>query len=53
MTFTVDTALTAAQLNTHLRDNFAETIVGKAETKGAFFLTDSSSTLSERTIQNT
>lgn len=52
MTFTAATALTAAQLNAHLRDNLNETLAGKAETKGAFFVADSADAVSERTIQN-
>lgn len=38
MTFTANTPLTAAQLNTHLRDNLLETMTGKAFTAGQFFV---------------
>ncbi len=37
MTFTPNSVLTAAQLNTHLRDNFLELEVAKASQAGALF----------------
>jgi hypothetical protein len=40
MTFVAGNALTAAQLNTHLRDNLLETMPGKATTPGGFFVVD-------------
>lgn len=38
MTFTAGTALTAAQLNTHLRDNLLETATSKATTVSQYFV---------------
>jgi hypothetical protein len=48
MTFADNTALTAAQLNTHLRDNLLETMPGKATTEGAYFVTQSDNSIVER-----
>lgn len=40
MTFTANTVLTAAQLNTHLRDNLMETEAARAQVLGDFFAVD-------------
>jgi hypothetical protein len=49
MTFTASTALTAAQLNTHLRDNLNETEVAKGITPGAWLITTSTDAIAQRT----
>lgn len=53
MTFVSATALTAAQLNLHLRDNLLETMPGKATTENAFFVVGATGpvSLSERLIK--
>lgn len=48
MTFTANTVLTAAQLNTHLRDNLMETAPAKATTAGSFFVGTGLNSISER-----
>jgi hypothetical protein len=49
MTFVANTALTAAQLNTHLRDNLMETATAKATAAGQFFIASGRNTLETRT----
>lgn len=48
MTFSANSALTASQLNTHLRDNFNETEVAKGITPGAWLVSTSSTNIEER-----
>jgi hypothetical protein len=48
MTFTANTALTAAQLNAQLRDNLLETLPGKATTTASHFVVDSTNSMVER-----
>jgi hypothetical protein len=48
MTFTDDMPLTAAQLNTFLRDNFLETMPAKATQASTFFAVDANNHLVER-----
>lgn len=48
MTFVADTALTAAQLNTYLRDNLQETMVAKSTTNGSMFYGTDTNELVER-----
>lgn len=48
MTFVSGTVLTAAQLNTHLRDNLAETAPAKALTPGGIFVTNDVNQIVER-----
>lgn len=48
MTFVDDSALTAAQLNTHLRDNLSEQSVSKASSPGSYFTTTSPNQITER-----
>ena len=48
MTFTDGVPLTAAQLNTHLRDNLLETAPAKASTPGSLFVTTGPNQISER-----
>lgn len=47
MSFRDGRPLTAAQLNTHLRDNLLETSVAKATTPGSYFITDAPHSLTE------
>lgn len=49
MTWTAS-VLTAAQLNTHLRDNLLETAPAKATTSGRFFVTTGPNQIAERSI---
>lgn len=49
MTFRDGRPLTAAQLNTHLRDNLLETAVAKASVPGSYFVTESPHSLIELT----
>jgi phage-related tail fiber protein len=49
MTFTANTVLTAAQLNTYVRDNLLETSVAKATTAGSIFVATGANALAERT----
>lgn len=49
MTFIDGRPLTAAQLNTHLRDNLLETAVAKATTPGSYFVTEAPHSLLELT----
>lgn len=48
MTFVSNTALTAAQLNTYLRDNMNETAPAKATTSGYHFVSAGESVIAER-----
>lgn len=48
MTFVAGTPLTAAQLNTHLRDNFLETAPAKGTEQGGYFVTDTANRIVER-----
>ena len=48
MTFVNGSALTAAQLNTHLRDNLSEQAPSKASTPGGYFTTVSPNLITER-----
>lgn len=50
MTFVANTALTAAQLNTYLRDNMLETAPAKATTAGYHFVTTGPNSIAERAI---
>lgn len=49
MTFVTATALTAAQLNTYLRDNLLETEACKAQTPGALMVSTAANACAERT----
>lgn len=49
MTFTANTALTAAQLNTHLRDNLLETAPAKASAANQIFVGQSKYRIAART----
>lgn len=51
MTFVANSVLTAAQLNTHLRDNMMETAPAKATTEGGFFVTNGMNSIVERLIK--
>lgn len=51
MTFTAGTTLTAAQLNTHLRDNLLETAPAKATTAGRIFVATGANAIAERAIE--
>lgn len=51
MTFVDNTPLTAAQLNTHLRDNLMETAPAKATIPGSYFVTESFGSIGERSMQ--
>lgn len=51
MTFTSNTVLTAAQLNTHLRDNLLETAPAKATTAAGYFVTTGMNAIVERVIR--
>jgi len=48
ITFADNTPLYAAQMNTYLRDNLMETMVAKATTEGAWFMTDGPNRVVER-----
>lgn len=48
MTYTDGTALTAAQLNTYLRDNLNETMTAKATAEGSMFFSTAANTWAER-----
>lgn len=48
MTFTANTVLTAAQLNTHLRDNLLETAPAKATQAGSLFIGAGPNKIEER-----
>lgn len=50
MTFVANTALTAAQLNTYLRDNMLETAPAKATTAGYHFVSTGPNSIAERAI---
>lgn len=49
MTFTSNTVLTAAQMNTHLRDNLLETEVAQARASGDFFIATGTNAVTTRT----
>lgn len=49
MTFTANTVLTAAQLNTHLRDNLLETTTAKASTSSQIFAAEGMFRIAART----
>lgn len=49
ITFVPNSALTASQLNTYLRDNMAETMPAKATAAGNYFVTRSRNEIVERT----
>jgi hypothetical protein len=51
-TFSANSALTAADLNTYLRDNFLETAPAIASTPGSYFITDTLNSVSERVPQS-
>lgn len=48
MTATANTAFTAAQFNTHVRDNLNQTAPAKATTAGSIFATTGTSAIAER-----
>lgn len=50
MTFVANQVLTAAQLNTHLRDNVLETEVAKAVTIGGYFVATGKNRIAERLV---
>lgn len=52
MTFSSGAVLTAAQLNTHLRDNLLETAPAKATTAGRIFVATGANAIAERAILN-
>lgn len=52
MTFVANTVLTAAQLNTHLRDNLLETAPAKATTQGGFFVATGGHAIAQRMFLN-
>jgi len=49
-TWAANAVLTAAQLNTHLRDNMLETMPAKALTEGSIFVTSAANSIVERQI---
>lgn len=51
-TFVSGAVLTAAQLNTYLRDNAAETAVSKASVAGRYFGVDGTNSIGEREIKS-
>ncbi|MFT2016282.1 hypothetical protein ACMA1D_10630 [Streptomyces sp. 796.1] len=50
MTFTTNTVLTAAQLNTHLRDNLLETEAARAQAAGDFFAVEGINRIGRRRV---
>lgn len=52
MTFVANSTLTAAQLNTHLRDNLMETAPSKATTAGSYFVGTGVNQITERIWQS-
>ena len=48
MTAVANAVFTAAQFNTHVRDNFLETAPGKATTAGSFFAATAANAIEER-----
>lgn len=48
MTAVANDVFTAAQFNTHVRDNLLETAPAKATTAGSFFVTDQANSIGER-----
>lgn len=51
ITFVSNTVLTAAQMNTYLRDNFNETAPAKATTPGYHFVSTGPNSIAERAIE--
>ena len=51
ITFVSNTVLTAAQLNTYLRDNMNETAPAKATTPGYWFISQGPNVIAERAIE--
>lgn len=51
MTAVANAVFTAAQFNTHVRDNFLETSPAKATTQGSYFVTNSANSIIERMIE--
>lgn len=52
ITFADGSVLTAAQLNTFLRDDMLETDIGRAASSGAYFVTKSANLIEPRFLQN-
>lgn len=52
MTWVANVPLTAAQLNTFVRDNFNETAPGRATTAGSWFITTGRNAIAERVIKS-
>lgn len=50
MTATANSAFTAAQFNTHVRDNLLETAPAKATTSGSLFVGTGSNSIAERVV---
>jgi len=50
MTFVANTALTAAQMNTYVRDNMLETAPAKATTSGSIFVGNGPNSIVERYV---
>lgn len=48
MTAVANTTFTAAQFNTHVRDNLNETVPAKATTQGGYFVTSAANSVVER-----
>jgi hypothetical protein len=53
MTWVSGAAITAAQLNAHLRDNMLETAVAKATTSSGYFVATGVNTIAQRTVSST
>jgi hypothetical protein len=51
MTAVANTVFTAAQFNTHIRDNLAETAPAKATTAGRIFVTTGANSIAERPLE--
>lgn len=51
MTFVANSVLTAAQLNTHLRDNLNECPTAKASSEGSYFVSSGPNAVVERFVQ--
>lgn len=52
MTATANTAFTAAQFNTHVRDNLNETAPAKATAANRWFISTAANTIAERAIES-
>lgn len=50
MTAVANAVFTAAQFNTHVRDNLLETSPAKATTPGSYFVTDAANSIGERVV---